>query len=697
MNYKLLLILISLVLCMSLLYRLGGSEFYFLHDELMLMTREEALSSLNTRVFESFGIVNTTQVIVNFFDILYYNFVYFLGMNLIQAQGVLLLLKLLLITLLPYMGFSLIAKDLFQYRSLNLSHFLISFFYSFNSYTIVYWHGNSFSLSLLVCYALAPLTLYLLHKSLFDITSLETKILAAISLFLMSFGFYLFAVFGIFACIYFTLFLLMTRFSTIKFLTRLMQLFLLFVPLTPLLTLIPYEMFFNGAPTVNASGGDTYGILSGGLLYPVFLWFSWGIYTYWEPRNIYTFHNYFKSFVYLLPTILIYPTILFYKPKDIYRKYYIVLLVVFVVLLFLVKGPQAPFGEIFKFLIDRIIVFRIFRSPDNKFGFGIVLSLCLLLLLVHKAYAKKLFLGFMLILCLVHGYLFFSGKVIAGENTATASDRIISISDDYLELLSYLNDSNRAFGYILPSPLTEFGLYNISSSNSHLGQDLIPKISKLPFVHLNMYSSLSQSSYKGISSALRSRDPSAIKKYPIKYILIRKDVASIEPDLHIRDFAIKHARLLFANDTFGFYELPWDTSLISSEDANISYTVLNPSKIWIDVKSNSLSTIGLNQNFSPNWHLYPAETPQQSSFLLDIKYLFVKSLPMLNVSDTGFGSSWEIFSDGYASDRYIDGKFVLYFKPQLYFYVAAMITSSYIVMLCMYVVFRRCRSYVTQK
>ena len=697
MNYKLLLILISLVLCVSFLFRLTGSEFYFIHDETMLMTREEAASALNTRNLESFGMANTTQVIVNFFDIVYYNAVYFLGMNLIQAQGVLLLLKLLLITLLPYLGFTLIARDMFQNRNLDLSHFLISLFYSFNSYTIVYWHGNSFSLSLLVCYALAPVTLALLHRSVFDKSLLETRLFTVLCLFLMSFGFYLFAVFAIFACIYITLFMVLTKYSIKQFVVRLVQLFILFVPLTPLLMFIPYEMLFSGASTINASGGDTYGILSGGLLYPAFLWFSWGIYTYWEPRNIYTFHTYFKSIMYLFPTILIYPFILFYKPKKVFRKYYIVLLTIFVTLLFLVKGPQAPFGEVFKFLIDKVFVFRIFRSPDNKFGFGIILSLCMLLLLVHRSYTKKLFLGFILILCLAHGYLFFSGKALAGENTATSSDRIISVSEDYLELLGYLNSSERVFGYVLPSPLTEFGLYNVSPANSHLGQDLLPKISKLPFIHLNMYSSLSKSSYDNLSEALRSKDPSELKKYPIKYILIRRDIASIEPDLRIREIALNHANLVLTNDTFNLYELPWDSSLISSDNVDASYKVLNPSKILVDVKGNSLSTFTLQQNFSSTWRLYPAEVSEQLPLISDIKYLFSVDLLLPSSSHNDFGSVWEVFADGSLNDTYLDGKFVLYFTPQLYFYVALVITFSYIVMVCMYIAIRRYKSYATQR
>ncbi len=698
------------------------NHFIYIQDELLVLTRHENFNSFFTLNPTDLGTANTTTLIVTIFDRLYYSITNAFQLEIYESQRLLYFLKLIAITALPFIGFKKLSS-LFHKKSDELTILVISLWYSFNTYTLIYWHGNAFSLTLLLCYALAPLTLYYYHMSIFEGKKISDKIFFVILLFLMSFALFFFSVFSLLLIFYTVLFMALNRHSLQSAIKNILMLIILFLPFTSILFLIPYDMFTNPVKTVNLVGGETYGNIKGGLLYQLLMWFTWAIYTDYEPRNVYTFDKYFLSIPSLLAPFILYFLILggFLKKKA--NLFLTLFAFLFLFLVFFAKAAQKPFGEIYLYLINHSNVFRIFRSPDNKLGFGVVLVVAIMLLIVSRQYTKKLFIFLVVGVTLIQGSLLYTGIAIKGENTATASDRIIQIDKDYQEAAAFLNKNSLPYGYVLPLPSVEVGHYELSDNSMFIGQDLLPKLTYLPFLYVSDYSGILSTAHNKLSTSFQKKDMAALAQFPIRYFLIRNDVRLKTIDKELNREISEEFKLVFKNSRFQIYENSQATSIINSP--NVQFEKVNPVKYHIHLKNiKENQKLLLNQNYNANWKLFPdtsnysikcdssklhsksntKECKSIESFKFrDTAYLFKKSLPdELHEEQGGYANSWILTSDTLKNnlnpihyktnkDGSVDTHLVLFLKTQAVFYAGVIISGVYMTLLVMFLTINHVR------
>lgn len=625
---------------------------------------------------------------------------YSLGLSIFEIQPFFLFLKLILIQFLPFLGFIKLYK-LFNRKINYFIPFLISLWYAFNLFTLIYWNGNFFALTLLLCYALTPLGLYTYHSALFKPSTLTDLINLAIILFLMSFALTFFMVFILFIVLYTAMVLIKEKNLLGGYIKNGVKLVFIFSPLTLFYALLIRDMFYVTTDTVNLTGGETYSQLLGGFLYPFLMWFSWGIYSYWEPRNIFTFYGYFKNTFVVLSPFLIYGLILvgYYRLKN--NRYIPIFLIIFIISIFLIKGVQPPFGVVFQYLIDNLAFFRVFRSPDSKLGFGIIFTLCLLLLLTSVTIRKSIFTVVMLAVILIQGFHIFSGTALIGENTSYSSDRLIQVPQDYFALKQNVDvyDGFNSKKYILSIPPVAFGHFNLGNNKNHIGQDILPLIIKRPFAYESEYSSMLKNTHSRIKTALNTMDEDILNNFPIKYILFRNDLYLDQNNLELRANLKKNLNLIYINPTFELYELQDSTEVITNGE-ELEIIKIHPAKFIVSSANNKDidGTLDLMLNYHSDWLLIPYNTANNNLSFFMLEELFYPYLATTKAPSSklkyGYANSWNtspigesrlVFNTDKNSDvlgeTYSNNSYILYFKTQAYLYSIIIVVSIYILVL----------------
>lgn len=669
-----------------------GESFLYVHDEFLLLTPEESSTTFFVRDPNDLGVANTTVMIVTLFDRVFYSASNLLGIGFFFSQRLFYLLKVFCLIFLPYVGFrrlSVVFLGSKEGKKTFISPcLLISLWYSFNTCTLIFWHGNAFSYTLLVCYALAPLAFYYFHRAVFEGDNFIDKLKAILVLFLMSFAIYLFVVFLLLLLFYTILNVLVKRINVVTVLKSVITLGFLYLPLISIHVLILCDMYNSVGSTVNLVGGETYGLLQGGLLYPLLMWFSWGIYTNPHPQNMFTFSAYLESFLALSAPIALYGLMIVgvIKKKSSYLLIFIAILAVF---LLFVKGAQAPFGKVYLYLIDNFYAFRIFRSPDNKFGFGITFLLSLILLIVSKVYKKKLFSLLLVSIILIQGYPIFTGMAVRGENTENSSDRIVSVGKDYKDLVYFINQNSKPYGYIMAFPPLGFSYYNVDENEKYLGPDLLPKLTQLPFIYLSEYSGMSLDTYDILVDALDKNDLTVLDTFPIRYFLIRYDLVSEAADPLLEDILSNKFDLVFENDSFKLFENNKFSSML--QVGNIEFEIVSPVKYHIKFRDVDASKdLYFYQSFHKSWNLYLKPVGTGLNRFEDISYVLKPSL-FEDTHETylGYANAWRISPD-YIRDNFdqtfystnedgsINFELVLFFKTQSIFYIGVTISMVFI-------------------
>lgn len=651
---KTLLVLIAVAILLYLIVFSGlvNDQFLFIHDEYLVFSREAASNSFYIRSPNDFGYSTFSTTVVTFLDRVVYFSLYTLGLSLTDVTKVNYLFKFLLAVILPYIGFSKILEKNGNKSQLGL--FVLVLVYAFGSYPLVYWNSNGFSMSLLVFYALAPWSFYyvlLMSERLLGIKELIS--LAVITCF-MSFGFYLFLVYVVFCLVYVSFNLKLKI-----FIVNLVKVFTLYAPFISTFWLIVYDMYFTSVQNVNFSGGETYNQLYGGFLYPMFMWFSWGIYNIWSPRSIFVFYNYSQSFISVLPVIMTYVLVAYFGYKYKFGKFVISLLGVFLVMLFFIKGPQEPFGQLYLYLVNNVSMFRVFRSPDSKFGFGVFFSVILLLTyLVSQTsrFTRKENLIVFLCLglfCITQVYIVFSGKGIIGENTETSADRVLQVSTEYKNMADFLNNSS--YGYLISEPQSDFGYFKLSNSERHFGQDILPKLISQPIIYTDEHSSISKDAYMRFRDALNSQDVDKLSSFPVRYFLIRRDNLQKKPDITTVEFIDSHMVKVFENSLFELYINPNATAQVAGEGIS-DFNRINP-VTFKGVVSESTKQLILYENYSPGWQLRVGDTKVPASRL-----------------SGDFGNKWNV-------DVWGRTDVTLYYAPQDLFKTGLIISGIYMMVL----------------
>jgi len=719
-RYFLLLMMSAATLLAVFFYGIPSESFLFIHDEYLPLSGLEVRNQFFVHNFIDFGSSTTISLLVTFFDRIYYSLAYTIGLNIQGSQFLLYFLKLLIILLLPYFGFLRLSR-LSIIKPNEFIIFAVSLWYSFNTYTLIYWHGNGFSLTLLICYALAPLTLYWWEVTFFSepnykpykIKNQQGYFILALLLFLMSFALYFFAPFIILLGLYTVIRTFLDDVNFIQILKRLLLLFVVCIPLFAIHLMVFYEMFFLAIDTKNISGGETYGNIQGGMLYMGLMWFSWAIYTEWWPRNIYTFSEFFRTPAALLAPFILYTIIIFGIIRSSNNIRIIIFFVLFLFFWFFAKGSQEPLGGIYLFMLEHLPGFNVFRSPDSKFGFSIVLSIAVLLILagelIKPRYSRYIG-GLVLFVAIIQSWPLLTGKAIKGENTEVSFDRVIHIPFEYRELADYMNEGELAWGYVISSPAIHFGRYRLGQEDEHTGQDLLPKIIQLPFIYASESSSMGRVAHEKIMDVLHKGNFDELSQLSIRYYIFRKDVKKDFEELLLHNYAQRELVLRFENSFFTVYE---DRNALPLVDAkNISIEVENPSKINIKLFAHDQNDeLILQQNSHPSWHLYIDNSSMSSGetrnvieeWSENIAYLWKEHISKIKTSGRrGYVNEWNISDLNFQSEtlanshQFSSGEplsLTLFHWSQALFYllagISAFFASSYLAVICIIIIISR--------
>jgi hypothetical protein len=697
---SLLFALLTIVLMLVFFQGIPSLSFLFIHDEYLPFPGYEADNQFLVRTFLDLGSSNTFQLIASLQDRIYYALAYSCGLSLKETQLLLYGIKLFLIMLLPYLGFSRLAR-MFGGNIREEIVLMASLWYSFNTYTVIYWHGNAFSFTLLNCYALAPLAIFWWEKVIFpEVESmpscskhLKNTLTLAQFLFIMSFALYLFAPFVLLLMAYTILRLAISRSKPLTVIKHLTYLTIACIPLFSVHLMVIYEMFFLSVGSHDASGGGTYGHLPGGLLYMATMWFAWTIYTFWTPRNIWTFADYYHTALAITAPFVLYALVFWGVIRQRRNSFIIIFTLLVLLFILLVKGDQSPLGDLYLFLLEYVPGFRVFRSPDSKFGFPIVLSLAILLLLAGKAIKPRVFsvtLGFVII---VQCWPLFTGVAIQGENSAASSDRVISIPKDFREVADFMNHSERSFGYLFPVPPVSFGSYQLSENEEHTGQDLLLNMINFPFIYGSGYSGMAKPTYEQLTDHLETEEYRQLRDFSVRYYVIRNDSQiKMKNQEQIVKFIKKNYKIIFQNSTFIVYEDTETLPLV--EEAGMTFEVVNSTRINIKfIPHQTPGELVLHQSYHPSLYLYAGTSKEEpkaekgesitllTNWVETLSFLWKNPISVeSHRMSYGYSNVWDIpKAETTSSEEYPLGYsgLTIFYWPQALFYLLATISALF--------------------
>lgn len=722
----LLFFLISVLLNMVYFYRLGPSEFYYLGDQFFRFNQYETfVNSFFLRKPENLGVLNAWQQMTQFWDIVYYLVVYSLGLSALMSEKILFFLITFLSLVVSFIGFKKISVLVSANRHGSIASLIaVTLFYNLNPYTLALWHGGAYNLGSSITYSLAPLTFYCIYRVLFEKTRPTLIIGTAFILFASSFTFWLFAVTVFFLGVYAVLALLILK--KINYKRVALNAFLLGVCYlllsSPILFALFHELSANAGDN-NATFSPTYGNMQGGLWFQILMLFSWGMYTIWHPRSMYSFHEYFFGLPYIIATLSLYGLVIIGVVRHIktisqkhIRKWYglfrarprgqllqvlraypqlSIFILILGIALFFAKGAQPPFGFVFEFMYRYVPLFNVFRTPDIRFGFLIVLSISILLIIVSKKFKPVYFLVFVCIVIAIQSKPLLTGVAIHGENIPNKFfDRAITIPEDSKEIASHINSSGESITeYVLPIPAVEYGMYTLEKDELHLGQDLMAKITYLPFAYASYSNSMAKDTTDTLQNAILSEVPTQLNSFPIRYILLRNDVGCTdcikEADIQFQDKLVEVLR----NNTFTLYENPAFSPIVSSK--NSMYSAQSPIRFSAKLQEPAMKqSISLGLSYNSNWKVF--ETTRDNQYDCDIArqvgsikecssplvfspisdLVFLVKKPLFEETHElyeGYGNKWEINIDTLSNAP--NPTLTIFYLPQAWFQLFLLISS----------------------
>lgn len=648
--------LLSCLLVYIFFRNVPAGSFLFLHDEYLPFPGHEANQQFQIRTFLDLGASGTFQLVVTFFDRVFYWLSYKIGFGIEASQVIFYWIKLVTILVVPAWGFEKLANK-FLGSADEAVVLVISLWYAFNTYTVIFWHGNGFSYTLLLCYSLAPVSFYFWNELLLPDESearggawvgqlIIKSMYVAVVLFFMSFALYLFAPFFLFLLGYTFLVLLFSRHSGFSIALRLLILAACCLPLFSVHLMVLYEMFFLSAGAQNTTGNETFGNLSGGLLYMQLMWFAWPIYVFWTPRNVWTFSEYYKTLPALAAPILLYGQIFWAWMRRRQTTHFFAVAILLLIFLFMAKGPQEPFGEIYLFLLKNVPGFRVFRSPDSKFGFVIIFSIAILSLLSSSTVSKGKFLTLIVGVMLIQSYPLLTGLAIVGENSTSSRDRIVHIPEDYREVESFFSTGAPHFGYVASFPAVDFARFSLGERDEHTGQDILAKLVKYPFVYGADGTGMARETFEKYDQAIRTRDFRQLRNYGVRYYVIRRDVIGSRFSLgEIQQFLSANYRQVLKNRTFTVFE-DVDAPALFASESSVSFDLSNYPLVRLVVdQGHSETKLEFHQSFHPSWRLYLETDASDGNRFGVFDYLFyVWRIPLISSPRPGkfYSNNWSL-------------------------------------------------------
>lgn len=733
MNKKI-FILLSLVFTYVFTLGLNTGEFLFLSDQFFPFNLKEIQdSSLSLLGSANLGYISSWQSIVQFLDSLFFLTLYKFNIGFIFAEKIHYFITFLITFSAAYFGLSKLGK-LYSFELSRYKVFLVSFFYCFNPYTLALWHGGVYNIGSALTYSLAPLIIYYIHVSVLTKSSVRTKIICALILFLASFVFWLFAVICYVLILYILFNIILNKRKDFRLYAKnLLGLVIIYLPLASIIIFNILYKYINIEGSRDPLAQPGFGNQQGGLFYQFKFLFSWGIYTVWSPRTLYFFGDHFFSWKYNLGVFLLYvfifvgfvlnfwPNLLkrissqqfIEKLLDFPSKVGLIPIYIFssiyLISLFFAKANQPPFGEVFVFLYKYLPLFSVFRNADIRFGFAIILSLTILALAASR-FVKKVPLALILIpITLFLGWNLINGSAVKGLTVVKKGnqyiDRVVSIPVEYKEVSDLLNGMPQDTSYVYSTPSFQYSHLNLGEEDIYIGQDILSKLIKHQFVFTSSDSSnITTLANEELQKVILEKDFESIRKFPIKYILYRKDVVCSDCEQISNEELIQAYNLIDENKLVSLYEIPDSSPVIDVPD--VTFKKINATKYIVDFKNVSdTKDLKFLQSYNSKWKIYlnknnsidcldfvkyastsECVVPNSSLDFRDVKFLFSKSIFEESHSTLyGYANSWEVspefikenFDESYYfmnDDGSLDFQLTVYYKDQSWYLISLSIT-----------------------
>ena len=634
-------------------YGLDAQQIIFSGDQFFRFNGYETfINSFFLRKPNDLSLLNGWQFLAAFWDTLYYQAVYCFGLTPQITEKLLFFLVIYLSLFLSYLGFNKISARLGIVPGTLVIH-AVALWYCFNPYTLELWHGGVYNLNSGLTYSLAPLIYYHFSEAIFSATDRVKIFTCALLLAVASFAFWLLA-----SLIFFMVLYVILRIGMQIRLWRMAakNAFFLGLAYLPLVSFVLFGIlheYFNNMGDNNASFTPTFGHMQGGIWYQLMMLFSWGIYTPWTPGTLYPFGDYFFSKAYIAGLVLLYVTIVVGIIVYAVRPYFdsrtptgpikrflfmcingvrrigifskmipnnntatyelITLVVLFGISVFLAKGAQPPWGSVFVYLYNHVPFFSVFRTPDIRFGFVIVFVLAVLALFVSQCYRKAVFFCGLLGIMFLLAWPFFTGAAVRGENRDDKYyDRIVHIPESYHRIANYINQHISQNTYVLPIPAIEYGHYVIAKGEHLIGQDMLSKLVKTPFVYISASGGMAAKTYGVLKNIVETQQYEKLSDFPIRYVLLRKDLFGIDLPKSEERLA-RVSDLVYRDSTFSLYEMRNYRSIIDSP--NVTFERINPVKYRVSFSHmTEPQELMLLQNFNTHWKVFATANARTAGY-----------------------------------------------------------------------------------
>jgi len=341
--------------------------------------------------------------------------------------------------------------------------------------------------------------------------------------------------------------------------------------------------------------------------------------------------------------------------------------------MFLIKGDQAPFGDINLLLYEINPIMGIFRTPGSKFGLPIMLYLSLLALFALNVNKHRVISVPLMVAILIHTTMFFNPYRYIGLETTRTQKFVAVIPEEYKRVSSILNNSQKE-GSVFLYPGVNNGYFRVGEIR-FLSQDLLGKMISRPLIY-------SDDTAMRLSKSLITQLPSTFNpliagEASIRYVLIRADYDSAR---YIQQYKEKNAilkhngaySLIYHSDYISLYELKTEyyRNRITVGDGNstdgVSHKEVSPYQYTIRTTTNMIDNqvIVLRSSFHTDWELKGLD-----------KDKFTVRHDMYNK----FANSWTIRKvEDSPPSKNEDVELSIYFAPQklaYFFGVISIVTS----------------------
>jgi len=636
---------------------LKPGHFFLVHDQAIYLSKDQIGRSSYLISSTNNGIGNGIQYAVALPTLIFYSILLKVGLSVRMIEMILFPLCIFIQLSISYIGFfelySLEKKEINNQDLLNVA--LLTFFFCLSIISQSATGGGLWSIGGVINYALIPFLIYLINKFLNNNTlSYYDAVILSLILYLSSIPIMQFAPLFIVLLVYIFVKLSFKKILQFDY-KKIGFIFVLCLLLfSGLITTYLLELSFGSRnATFFNLVNSTAGLQSKGLLSMFLFYFSWVIYTPWEPRSVFTFSKYLFTSMYVVSVLSIYAVIFGFlsSNKEIIKKTS-AYLILFAIAVFLGKAYQEPFGFLFNLLLKSNTAFTVIRSPDSKFGATIVFSLTAFFLHIfvkyHKSFLLKLYL---LIITVIIAWPFFTGEAVLGRNVIGKSgDWITSVSPDYQNVLNRIN-SDPSIANVVPYPEMGYAFFIDDDNNLFIGQNRLSMLSSQPLID----PSLLEKPLKNQSIPKnKDYDFSLSQKYNVKYFVLYKNVYKQDWHAlnHFRNSLISQLKVkkLIDNKTLELY-VNQDQSFtpkisLKNNKNSIKFKYVNPTKYLITIDDlKQADKLMFLQSFNKNWKIYSADDTSLTSdnYWADFKFLFKQ--PLFDNTHTtvySYANAWDV-------------------------------------------------------